>query len=113
KNNIYIINVTSAMGAEDILEKVGIIQEDSQGIKAINYGIYPKLIKKDCCRRAYIRGAFLGGGSVSDPEKTYHLEFVTYSNKHAKDLSNLINTYQLSSKIVQRKNSYVVYLKEG
>lgn len=113
KNNIYTIRVSYKIGAEDILERVGIIEKDEKDRKTINPGIPFQFIEKECCRRAYIRGAFLGGGSISDPEKTYHLEFVVYNEKHAKDLCKLINSYQLSSKIVQRKNSYVVYLKEG
>lgn len=113
KNNIYIMIVSAEMGAEDILKQVGIIQRNEAGIKEINYGIPDGLIQEECCRRSYIRGAFLGGGSISDPEKTYHLEFVTYSQEHAKGLCKLINSYELSAKIVQRKNSYVVYIKEG
>ncbi|MEI4850537.1 DNA-binding protein WhiA, partial [Klebsiella pneumoniae] len=54
-----------------------------------------------------------GGGSISNPEKTYHLEFVTHSEEYAKDLSNLINTFSLNSKVIQRKNSLIVYIKEG
>lgn len=113
KNNIYSIVVSSEMGAERILEKTGIICKNEEGTIDINYGIPAQLIQDEICKRAYIRGAFLGGGSISDPDKTYHLEFVTYSEKHARNLCDLVNFYELSAKIVQRKNSYVVYLKEG
>lgn len=60
----------------------------------------------------YKRG-FFRGGSISNPEKTYHLEFVTHNEEYAKDLSNLINSYNLNSKVIKRKNSYIIYLKEG
>ena len=113
KNNIYSIIVSSDMGAMEVLTRTGIITKDEEGAVDINYGIPPELFQMEECKRAYIRGAFLGGGSISDPEKTYHLEFVTYNQKHAQDLCDLINTYELSAKIVKRKNSYVVYLKEG
>lgn len=113
KNNIYSIVVTTEMGAEDILEQVGIVKENKEGKKALNYGIPLSLLRKSCCKRSYIRGAFLGGGSISDPEKTYHLEFVTYSEKHSRDLCDLINTFDLTAKIVERKNTFVVYIKEG
>ena len=53
------------------------------------------------------------GGSISNPEKTYHLEFVTHSEEYAVDLSKLINSYGLNSKVIQRKNSYIIYIKEG
>lgn len=114
KNNIYTIVVSSSLGAENILKETGIISENrEQNEKGINYGIPSNLIETENCKKAYLRGAFLGGGSISDPEKTYHLEFVTYSEKYSKELCNLINCFGLSAKIVQRKNSYVVYLKEG
>ncbi|MCR1899155.1 DNA-binding protein WhiA [Irregularibacter muris] len=113
KNNIYSIVVSAPIGAGEILEKLGIIQTNQEGIKSIYYGIPSFLIQNDCCIKAYIRGAFLGGGSISDPEKTYHFEFVTYSFKHGEDLCKLINGFGLTAKIVERKNIYVVYIKEG
>jgi DNA-binding protein WhiA len=112
KNNHYVIIISSDAEANDVLRKVGILKIDQEQF-SINYIIPKELIQKKCCKRAYIRGAFLGAGSVSDPEKTYHLEFVTSSADHSKNLKCLINHFDLKSKIVQRKNSYVVYLKEA
>lgn len=68
---------------------------------------------KECCKRAYLRGAFLAAGSISDPEKTYHLELSVKSPELANNLVQLINSYDLNSKIIKRKGYYVVYLKEG
>lgn len=112
KNNIYMAVITKEHGALNILKECGVLTDSEKGIGII-YGIKQSLIKDDNAKRAYIRGAFLGGGSVTNPEKTYHLEFVNHTGEHAEDLSNLINSYGLSSKIIQRKSSYVVYLKEG
>ncbi|MCT4606468.1 MAG: DNA-binding protein WhiA [Marinisporobacter sp.] len=112
KNNHYVIIISSEAGANDILEKTGILKMDHQQF-IIDYNVPKKLIEDKCCKRAYLRGAFLGAGSVSDPEKTYHLEFVTSSQQHSEGLKDLINHFELGAKIVQRKNSYVVYLKEG
>ncbi|HHT51493.1 MAG TPA: DNA-binding protein WhiA [Eubacteriaceae bacterium] len=114
KNNIYSIVVSSALGAEDILLQTGIIKQNPESnVKEINYEIPKKLIEEEKCKRAYLRGAFLGGGSISDPEKTYHLEFVTFNEKYSYELCKLINSFGLSAKVVQRKNNFVVYLKEG
>lgn len=113
KNNNYLIIVDNSGDAEKILSEAGVLKKDNKQQYVINYGITKKLIDSRCCKRAYIRGAFLGGGSISNPEKTYHLEFVTHSGQHSKDLSKLINSFGLNSKIVLRKESYVVYLKEG
>ncbi|MFA5524288.1 MAG: DNA-binding protein WhiA [Tissierellales bacterium] len=113
KNNNYLIIVDNSIDAEKILSDAGVLKKDNKQQYVINYGITKKLVKDRCCKRAYIRGAFLGGGSISNPERTYHLEFVTHNRQHSKDLSKLINSFGLNSKIVLRKESYVVYLKEG
>lgn len=112
KNNIYIVLITEEMHVKDLLEKVGLFKED-KNVFSLNYNIPDIVFEKDEYKKAYIRGAFLGGGSVSNPEKTYHLEFVTHNCDYADDLSKLINEYGLNSKVIQRKNSFIVYLKEG
>lgn len=91
---------------------MGILKEEGD-IFSLDYSIPRDMVRTDLLKRAYIRGAFLGGGSISNPEKTYHLEFVTHNDVYAGDLSSLINEYGLNSKIIQRKNSFIVYIKEG
>lgn len=71
------------------------------------------LIQQTCCKRAYIRGAFLAAGSISDPQKSYHFEIVCKSMEQAAQLQENINSFGVDSKIVERKNHQVVYLKEG
>ncbi|MBA1334215.1 MAG: Sporulation transcription regulator WhiA [Firmicutes bacterium] len=113
KNHSYIMEVTAAMGADRVLMDTGVALKDTEGMYRINYKVPGFVLEERCCRRSYLRGAFLGGGSVSDPERAYHLEFVTHSSDHAEDLKRLINGFSLSSKIVERKSNYVVYIKEG
>lgn len=113
KNNNYIIFIDYSNRAEDILIDTGVLEIDDEGNYNMNYSIPENIIKTRNCKRAYIRGAFLGGGSISNPEKTYHLEFVTNSKEHSEDLCKLINTFGLNAKIVLRKDNYIVYLKEG
>lgn len=71
------------------------------------------IVQAVCCKRAYIRGAFLAAGSMSDPSKAYHFEIVCGSEEKADYLRDLINSFGMSAKVVQRKKAYVVYLKEG
>ncbi len=71
------------------------------------------LVKNACCRRAFIRGAFLCIGSVSVPEKGYHLEFVCSSEAKAKQLQELIQSFDIEAKTILRKKYHVVYMKEG
>lgn len=71
------------------------------------------LIKNSCCARSYLRGAFLCVGSMSDPNKSYHLEFVCNRQEQAFQLCGIIQEFQIDAKIIKRKRYYVVYLKEG
>lgn len=109
KTNSYIIKISDS---NDILIELGIINTE-EGLFFIDNSIPKKYLDKPCCRRAYLRGAFLGGGSLSDPEKGYHFEIVTHSEEFAMALIQLINTYEMNAKLITRKNNYVVYLKEG
>ena len=75
--------------------------------------VSPLLIKNSCCRRAFLRGAFLCTGSMSDPAKGYHLELVTDNERKAFQLQQIIREFELDAKIIRRKKYFVVYLKEG
>ncbi|MFA7411405.1 MAG: DNA-binding protein WhiA [Tissierellaceae bacterium] len=112
KNNNYLIVINDSHICKKTLEDVALIGA-GYSLFNPNYRIPESIVENRCCKRSYIRGAFLGGGSVTNPEKTYHLEFVTSKEEHSKDLSGLINSFGLNSKIVLRKDYYVVYLKEG
>ena len=112
KNNIYMVVITEEMGVKQLLAQTGILKE-IDGIMSLDYRIEEEIFKNEEIKKAYVRGAFIGGGSISNPEKTYHLEFVTHSEEYANDLRHLINTFSLNSKVIQRKNSFIIYIKEG
>lgn len=63
--------------------------------------------------KGLIRDAFLRSGSISDPEKFYHLEIVFASYEEAIEIKQMLEGFGLDGKIVERKGHYVVYLKEG
>lgn len=75
--------------------------------------VNPLLIKNACCRRAFLRGAFLSMGSMSDPEKSYHLEFVCSTVEQARQLQEIIRDFGIEARVITRKNHFVVYMKEG
>ncbi len=112
KNNNYLVSVSDMDMTNIILNDTRVLG-GSYSVFNPNYSIPKDLIEDRSCKRSYIRGAFLGGGSITNPEKTYHLEFVTSKEDHASDLSALINSFGLNSKVILRKENYVVYLKEG
>ncbi len=95
-----LINEEQMLG---FLSKIGDLQEPVNGL----------LIKNSCCQRAFLRGAFLSVGSMSDPQKGYHLEFVCTEEDKAEQLRSVMQGFELDAKIVLRKKYYVVYLKEG
>ncbi|HEX3030508.1 MAG TPA: DNA-binding protein WhiA [Clostridia bacterium] len=114
KHVSYILVITASMGAKKILEEIGIIVGRDKGLEdAIIMNDLKTLLKKPCCKKAYLRGAFLAGGSASDPEKTYHLEIVNHSKTMANETSELMNSFKLNAKVIRRKGSFVIYLKEG
>ena len=71
------------------------------------------IVQAFCCKRAYISGAFIASGSMSDPSKSYHFEIVCNDMRQAEHLRDMMNSFDVDAKIVQRKRTYVVYLKEG
>ena len=88
---------------QELLSKLGNLEEPVSHL----------LIKNSCCQRAFLRGAFLSIGSISDPTKGYHMEFVCTTQEKAKRLQSVIQGFDIDAKIVLRKKYYVVYLKEG
>ncbi|WP_209810777.1 DNA-binding protein WhiA [Ammoniphilus resinae] len=107
KNNVYIVRLPQQV--KDILESLSIYQ-DGTFIR----GIPKETIKKACCKRAYLRGAFLAGGSVNHPESnSYHLEISSSYQEHCEDLNKLANTFKLNARCIERKKGYVMYIKES
>lgn len=111
KNRSFAI-LLSGESVQELLLKTGLMSQTEEGY-SFEGGVPIELVEKECCKRSFLRGAFLGGGSVSNPERGYHLEFVVRTERLAVELCELLNYYELNSKVVLRKGSNVVYLKEG
>lgn len=101
--NIETDSVLNEADMQGILQKVGNLEEPVSRL----------LIKNACCKRAFLRGAFLSIGSMSDPVKGYHLEFDCTDERKARQLQEVMEAFDIESKIILRKKYYVVYLKEG
>jgi conserved hypothetical protein len=81
---------------------------------SVELGIPDSVITQNaCCKRAYIRGAFLASGSMSNPKKSYHLEIVVSDDEKAEQIRSIIQTFDIDAKKILRKKYYVVYIKEG
>lgn len=129
KNHIYTLIIKDSEAIVRIMQATKLpFEEILPNEKAINPVEAPFLVKpliheigkasqvviqNACCKRAFLRGAFLSSGSMSNPKKAYHLEIVVSDYDKAIQLQNLIQTFSIDAKIVVRKKNYVVYIKEG
>lgn len=112
KQGIASIEFSEPEEVEQILSSLKWLTADHRLVKERDT-VPPILLKSYEDRRAYLRGAFLAVGSMSDPEKGYHLEYVCISEQQAEQLCHVIVEFEIDAKIVIRKNHYVVYIKEG
>lgn len=107
KNNVYICRIKKEAMA--VLKDLEIFEGG-----LLTNRVTDEILANDCCRRSYLRGAFLAGGSVNNPETSaYHLEIATLYEDHAAELTDLMNGYGLNAKFIDRKRGYLVYLKEA
>ena len=108
KNNSYTVRAVPSMKVNELFTRIGFLHEES-----LNMENDRGILKKQCCRIAYLRGAFQGGGSVNRPEAAYHLELVSGNFELGNLLYDLLRRMGFPAGFVDRKDSYIVYLKEG
>jgi DNA-binding protein WhiA len=108
KNNVYIVRIPNQV--QEVLSQLHIVSEGFQFATRID----KSLIKNNCCKRAYLRGAFMAGGSVNNPEgSSYHLEIASLYEEHCQSLVQLANRFDLNARCIERKKGFVFYIKEG
>lgn len=107
RNHIYSLTV-DAPAAHMVAMDVRLIGDEGLGL-----GTDMSFLGNRCCKVSFVRGAFLGGGSVTNPEKRYHLEFVCSQKEFADGLLNIINELGIAARMIPRGKDFVVYLKEG
>lgn len=112
RHHSYTVSVKEPGEARQILKITGMINNLGQLDEEVSLRDL-SLLKKTCCRRAFLRGAFLAAGSITDPEKNYHFEITCTESHKAEQLKELMDSFGLDARIVLRKKYYVVYLKEG
>lgn len=105
KNNRYQVEVIPDSNVAKALQELQILPsgEDER----------QNLLRKACCRKAFLRGVFMAGGSVSRPAGDYHLEIVTENEELARLIVKIMHGFSLSARMTDRKNNYIVYLKDG
>lgn len=105
----YLIEVPAQPRLADALHDMGVITADG----GLQMGIQPDLIAKGCCAAAYLRGAFLGSGFISNPKSDFHFEIIVESEELAQGLVDIMAEKGIHARIMQRRSSYMVYLKSG
>lgn len=109
---IYSPVLTDTRQVEDVLMATKLMDKDGN-IRDFAEGASPLVVKNSCCKRAFLRDAFLCTGSISDPNKGYHMEFVCNHEGQAMLIKDLIESFDIEARIVQRKKYHVLYIKEG
>lgn len=102
KNNVYILRITKA---KEILDDLQLLTHTIPS---------EDILRKDCCARAYLAGAFLAGGSVNDPSTSnYHLEVSCQNHDLALYIKDVMNRFDLKAKYIERRNKDVIYIKSA
>ena len=108
RRRTYIVNIAAGEAVTPLLTRLGFLEAGT-----LRAGTDMELIRKKCCRAAYLRGAFLGGGSVNRPEASCHLEITAKSATMGRALHTLLRRLHFPVGLTDRRDTYVVYLKEG
>ena len=107
RRRTYIVNIAAGEGVTPLLTRLGFLT----GGETLRTDV--QLLRKKCCRAAYLRGAFLGGGSVNRPEARCHLEITAKSAALGRALHTLLRRLHFPVGMTDRRETYVVYLKES
>lgn len=107
KNNIYSVELPPGAPVTQVLEELGILDAEKGFL-----GRVPEDLKR-CCRKAYLRGVFLARGSVTDPERGYHLELALGSPELLASLQALLAESELAGHRLDRRGEPVLYCKDA
>ncbi|MGE5379719.1 MAG: DNA-binding protein WhiA [Methylocystaceae bacterium] len=108
KGNYYLVKAELPKEKDSILEELGIMRNGE-----LIYGVSQEITRSRCCRRAYLRGAFLARGSVNRPEGNYHLEIIVPYPETARDLCRMLEREKVKARPAERKQTHLVYIKDS
>ncbi len=112
KGKAYRITMDDASIGGQMLREIGLMTVQ-EGNNVLVEGIPQEVVRKKCCKKAYLRGLFMASGSVNHPEKGYHLEIVCKNEYIGADVKKLMGYFGLNAKVTARKESFIVYIKES
>ena len=104
----YLITLPQQSGMESAMRDIGVV-----GDSGLVMGAAPHLVEKRCCQAAYLRGIFMGSGFIADPKGDFHFEMSVENDVLAQDVATMMRERGVNARIMQRRNSHLVYLKSG
>lgn len=113
KTASYHVVIENEEHMRQLFRYVGLIGPSEELGSFISYKINTQLIKTSNEKKAFLKGAFLAGGSVTTPQKNFHLEFATTHYRLSSDFEKLLESLSFSPRTVMRKSNYVIYFKSG
>lgn len=113
KNILYFVTIDDTLEVNDLFHTIGLLSGGEDISRFLNFHISKKYISDAAEKKFFIRGAFLAAGSVINPRKNCHLEFVTSHYRLSKDMEALLAEFDLSVKTAVRKSNYVLYFKNN
>ncbi len=108
----FIVEIKKTQDALTVLSATKIMNDQKEIEEQMDIN-KNEIIKKDCCKRAYLRGAFLSSGSISNPEKSYHFEIKCTNDNKANQIVDILKSFDVDAKIIERKGRFIVYLKDS
>ncbi|WP_434309542.1 DNA-binding protein WhiA [Hominifimenecus sp. rT4P-3] len=112
KSRVYTLALRHHEDVSRVLQATKFLQENGV-LRDLELPVDNRVIQSACCRRAFLRGAFLSSGSISNPQKSYHFEIVCANAGKAGQIQKAMISFDIDAKIVQRKKYHVVYVKES
>ncbi|MEG0378734.1 MAG: DNA-binding protein WhiA [Eubacterium sp.] len=109
----YTVKMDHNILVERLLKDTRILHHNAQGKAFFSNEVPGFFISKQRYIKAYVRGVFLICGSISNPEKTYHLELVGKQKGYLKSIRELLAHYDIKANLIERKSNYVLYMKES
>ncbi len=108
KHDLFVIKIEDKV--DYLLTNLSLINENAIFFQDLD----ERIVEKECCKKAYLRGAFLASGSINSPKtSSYHLEIQAFSEKQAHIIQNLANIFSLNAKVTKNKRGYITYIKEA
>lgn len=108
---VYIAELMGSFATSAALGDMGLVETDDDGLAI--FSNINEIAGGACCKKAYLRGAFLAAGSVSSPRGSYHLEISTTSEAEANEIKKSMEFFGVGSGISMRKKYYICYVKDA